>query len=100
MGKVINNDFHPDDKLDNDADHGHWGEIDNSIDLSTGEEGPYSLGQTMSSKRAEKDTEEKISGTRFHDSGARIPGKQKGLNDKNRDRPARLSPMINRSWDQ
>jgi hypothetical protein len=22
---MINNDYHPDDKLDNDADHGHWG---------------------------------------------------------------------------
>lgn len=26
-GKPINNDYHPDDQLSNDADHGHWGAV-------------------------------------------------------------------------
>lgn len=36
---------------------------------------------------------------RFNDSGRRIPGRLKGLNDKNKDRPALIQPVIGREDD-
>lgn len=72
------------------TDHG----IDNTIDISSGEEGPYSLGQAMYTKSGANDLAEKQAGTRFHDDGDRIPGRQTGLNMRNLDRPASLSPLL------
>jgi len=68
--------------------------IDLRIDISGEGQGPYNLGQAMQGARAEQDRDEKIEGTRFHDSGVRIPGRQKGLNDSSKDRPASINPMI------
>lgn len=40
-----------------------------------------SVAREMQSQRGALDTEERASGRRFHDSGMRIPGRQKGRND-------------------
>lgn len=38
----------------------------------------------------DSDVKEKNAGSRFHDSGERIPGRQKGLNDKYPGHPAKI----------
>jgi hypothetical protein len=60
------------------------GSIDNSLDISKPAPGqyPYGLEDAMSSAQSKNDSDEVASGKRFFDSGTRIPGYQKGLNDK------------------
>lgn len=64
MTEVIDNDFHPVDS-DLSATDDHWG----------------SLLQDMKYQKAVDDWKESDAGSRFYDTGTRIPGKQKGKND-------------------
>jgi hypothetical protein len=59
------------------------GAIDNEIDISKPGPGqyPYGLDTAMSSEQSKNDSAERAEGKRFFDSGTRIPGRQKGLND-------------------
>lgn len=67
MTEVIDNDFHPDDRLDNDADQGHWGTklYHDSI------EGRYTYMQSNVGKKS--DSEKKPIRDRYGDRGGDLP---------------------------
>jgi len=73
---------------DQEAEDAYQSMSDNSSRPSADVEG------AMRDIRRQQDIKEKQDGSRFDDDGENIPGRRKGVNDRNPNNPASISPSI------